>query len=60
MKDAILLALLFTSAASAQPFIRTQVPGRAEEDLLCVTWNKREFVYVVDSAGSATGFASLT
>lgn len=46
--------LLSAAAASAQAFIRTQVPGRAEGlPQLCVTWNKRTFVYTVDAAGSA-------
>ncbi|MBS1149864.1 MAG: hypothetical protein H6Q89_1562 [Myxococcaceae bacterium] len=53
MKFALALALLGSGLAWAQPFIRTQVPGREDKGQLCVTWNKRELVYVVDSAGSA-------
>src|SRR5688572_16638895 len=53
MIRALALMLLFgSSLAWAQPFIRTSVPGREDKTQLCVTWNKREFVYVVDSAGS--------
>jgi len=53
MKLAAALALLASSMAAAQPFIRTVVPGSEEKGVLCVTWNKRGFTYVVDAAGSA-------
>ncbi len=53
MRPMIVLALLGSGLAWAQPFIRTQVPGREDKGPLCVTWNKREFTYVVDSAGSS-------
>lgn len=53
MRSALVLALLgWAAAGSAQPFIRTQVPGREDKSPLCVTWNKRQFTYVVDAAGS--------
>ena len=52
MKAVVALALLGSTFAWAQPFIRTQVPGREDKGQLCVTWNKREFTYVVDAAGS--------
>ncbi len=53
MKLVTALALLGSTLAWAQPFIRTQVPGREDKGQLCVTWNKREFTYVVDAAGSS-------
>ena len=43
---------LCAAAAWAQPYVRTPVPS-SSETLLCVTWNKREFIYIVDSAGNA-------
>lgn len=49
----VTLALLGSTFAQAQPFVRTEVPGREDKGPLCVTWNKREFIYVVDAAGSA-------
>ena len=52
MKPALAIVLL-SGLASAQDYIRTPVPGRDGEAPLCITWNKREFTYVVDSAGSS-------
>ena len=53
MKAAVVFALLGACAAWAQGFARTQVPGREDKGPLCVTWNKRELTYTVDSAGSS-------
>ncbi len=53
MRLLAVIALLGSTLAEAQPFIRTQVPGREGKGELCVTWNKREFTYIVDAAGSS-------
>jgi hypothetical protein len=47
---ATLLTLLAAAGASAQ-YVRTQVEDAGHP--LCVTWNKRDFMYQVDQAGSA-------
>jgi uncharacterized protein (TIGR03382 family) len=52
MRSALAIVLL-SGLASAQDYIRTPVPGRDGESPLCITWNKRDFTYVVDSAGSS-------
>jgi matrixin len=44
----LLAVLLVASAAGAQVYQRTMVPGKP----LCLNWLSREFVYHVDSAGS--------
>lgn len=52
MRALVPLALwlgLWAPAAYAQSFLRTAVPGRP----FCVVWNGREYLYRVDSAGSA-------
>ncbi len=53
MRAGLLLALVGSTCAWAQPFIRTQVPGREDLGQLCLTWNKRQLIYVVDAAGSS-------
>ena len=53
------LLLLWGAAASAQ-YVRTRVSD--PESTLCVTWNRRDFTYRVDTAGSmrTPGDAELT
>ncbi len=53
MKSALAIVLLSGLASAQQGYIRTPVPDREGLAPLCVTWNKRDFVYVVDSAGSS-------
>lgn len=50
----LLVSLLVAVPAVAQTlgYNRTQVPDRAVGDELCVTWNRRDITYHVDSAGS--------
>lgn len=47
------LILVVGSSAHAQDFVRTIAQGvGVAETVTCVTWNKREYVYRVDAAGS--------
>jgi hypothetical protein len=57
------LALCASGLADAQPYRRT-VAGMSGQTTLCVTWNRRDFTYRVDAAGSArtpgdTEFAAI-
>jgi hypothetical protein len=47
---ALALAVLAAADASAQ-YVRTRVSD--PDSTLCVTWNRREFTYLLDSAGSS-------
>jgi hypothetical protein len=49
MRAACAIVVLAAGVAAAQSFIRTPVPNK--DPPLCVTWNKRQLTYVVDSAG---------
>ena len=53
MKLAAGIVLLAGLASAQEGYIRTPVPGRDGLTPLCVTWNKREFIYVVDAAGNS-------
>ena len=48
MKRFLALAILFVAElASAQGYIRTQVPGKQ----ICIYWDRREYTYQLDAAG---------
>lgn len=53
MKAPLAIVLLAGLASAQDGYLRTPVPGRDGQSPLCITWNKREFVYVVDAAGSS-------
>jgi hypothetical protein len=49
LRFSVVVVLLASAVASAQAYQRTLVPGKQ----LCLTWNKRDFTYNVDAAGSS-------
>ena len=49
LRLAVLWTLILPTLAVAQPYKRTQVPGKQ----LCLAWSVRDFTYHVDVAGSA-------